>query len=62
MKSLKKDFLVNTSFLTMIIWIYDQEKFNETSLPEKNDFYSHLSMEHNSNADYVPAKRVFKDF
>ena len=23
----------------------DWEKFNETSLPEKDDFYSHLDME-----------------
>ena len=40
----------------------DWEKFNETSLPEKENFYSHLSMEDITDADYEHAKRVFKDF
>ena len=40
----------------------DWEKFNETSLPEKEDFYSHLNMEDIIAADYVQAKRVCKDF
>ena len=40
----------------------DWEKFNETSLPEKEDFYSHLNMEDITDADYVHAKRVSKDF
>ena len=39
----------------------DLEKFNET-LPEKADFYSHLNMEDITDADYVLAKRVSKDF
>ena len=38
------------------------EKFNGTSLPEKNDFYSQLNMEDITDADYAHAKRVFKDF
>ena len=38
------------------------EKFNETSLPEKEDFYSHLIMENIADAEYVHAKRVCKDF
>ena len=37
-------------------------KFNETSLPEKEDFYIHLNFEDNTDADYVLAKRVCKDF
>ena len=37
------------------------EKFNETSLPKKEDFYSHLNMEDVTDADYVHAKRVCKD-
>ena len=37
-------------------------KFNETSLPEKEDFYVHLNFEDNTDADYVLAKRVCKDF
>ena len=40
----------------------DREKFNETLLPEKEDFYSHLNMEDISDADYTYAKRVYKDF
>ena len=40
----------------------DWEKFNETTLPEKEDFYSHLNIEDISDADYAHAKRVCKDF
>ena len=40
----------------------DWEKFNETSLPEKEDFYSHLNTEDITDADYAHAKRVCKDF
>ena len=40
----------------------DWEKFNETSLPEKEDFYSHLNMEYITAGDYAHAKRVSKDF
>ena len=40
----------------------DWEKFNETSLLEKEDFYSQLNMEDVTDADYARAKRVFKDF
>ena len=43
-------------------YINDWEKFNETSLPEKEDFYSHLNMEDIIDADYAQAKRVSKDF
>ena len=37
-------------------------KLNETSLPWKRDFYSHLNMEDITDADYVSAKSVCKDF
>ena len=37
-------------------------KFNETSLPGKANFYSHLNMEDNNDVDYTHAKRVCKDF
>ena len=40
----------------------DWEKFNETSLPEKEDFYSHLNIKDITDADYAHAKRVYKDF
>ena len=40
----------------------DWEKFNETSLLEKEDFYSHLNMEDITDVDYALAERVCKDF
>ena len=40
----------------------DWEKFRETLLSEKEDFYSHLNMEDITDADYAHAKRVCKDF
>ena len=38
------------------------QRFNETSLPEKEDFYSHLQMKDNTDAEYEYSKRVCKDF
>ena len=40
----------------------DWETLNETSLPEKEYFYSHLNMEDITDADYTHAKGVCKDF
>ena len=40
--------------------MHDWEKFSKTLLPEKEEFYSHLSME-NIDADYADTKRVCKD-
>ena len=40
----------------------DWQKFNETSLPDKGVFYSHLSIEDITDAGYKPAERVCKDF
>ena len=34
------------------------EKFNQTSLPEIEDFYSKLNMEDITYADYMHTKRV----
>ena len=39
----------------------DREKFNEISPPKKEDFYSHLNIEHITDADYAHAKRICKD-
>ena len=36
----------------------DWEKFNETSLPEKEEFYSKLDMEDITEADYMHAKSL----
>ena len=43
-------------------YIDDWERFNETSLPEKEDFYSHLNMEGITDVDYADTKIVCKDF
>ena len=40
----------------------DLGKFNKTKLPEKEEFYSNLSMEDITDADYMHAKRVCKNF
>ena len=40
----------------------DWKKINEASLPEKENFYSHLNMEDTTDADYVHTKRVCKNF
>ena len=40
----------------------DYEKFNETPIPWKEGFYSHLNMEDFTEADYAHTKRVCKDF
>ena len=47
-----------------IEYMLDWEKFKKTSLPEKEDFYSHLNMEDINDAYYTHAKRVcmFKEF
>ena len=38
------------------------EKFDEESLPNKEDFYSSLNMEEIPYVDYMHAKKVFKIF
>ena len=43
-------------------YLDDWEKFNETSLPEKENFYSHLNMDNITDVSYVHAKRICKDF
>ena len=40
----------------------DLEKFNETSVTEKEDFYSHLNIEDITGADHAHAKIVHKGF
>ena len=43
-------------------YINEREKSSETTLPEKEEFYSNLNMEDIADADYMHAKRVRKDF
>ena len=38
------------------------KKINEISLAKKEDFYIHLNMEDNIDADYEHGKRICKDF
>ena len=38
-----------------------REKFNETSLPDKEAFYSNLNMEDIADFDYMRAKIIFKN-
>ena len=38
------------------------ERFNETSLPPKKDFYSELTLEDISDKDYEHAQKVFKEY
>ena len=40
----------------------DREKFNETTFPEKGEFYRILNMEDITDADYMHVKRLCKDF
>ena len=40
----------------------DVEKNSETSLPEEEDFYSHLNMEDITDGNYMHTKRVCKTF
>ena len=68
-EKLKERFFIHIKFLTMITisvypyeYMHDWEKFNETSLPEKEDFCSHLNMEDITDTDYAHAERVCKDF
>ena len=38
------------------------ERFDETLLPNKENFFSSLNMEGITNVDYRHAKKVFKEF
>ena len=37
------------------------KRFNDTSLPEKENFYSHLNMENIADVDYKHTKRVWNE-
>ena len=39
-------------------YMSDSENYKETSLPEKEDFYSHLNMEDITDADYARKKSL----
>ena len=52
--------------LQKVVYLYeymdDWEKFNETSLPGKGNFYSHFNIEDITDVDYAHVKRVCKAF
>ena len=39
-----------------------QERFNETSLPDKKAFFSELNLEDITDKDYGHAQKVFEEF
>ena len=43
-------------------YMNEWEKFTETTLNEKEEFYSNLNMDDITDADYIHAKIVCKDF
>ena len=43
-------------------YIYNWERFDETSLPNKESFYSNLNMENIDDIDYRHGNNVFKGF
>ena len=43
-------------------YMNDWEKFNERTLPEKEEFYSNLNLKDITDADYMHAKRLCKEF
>ena len=59
---------INTFILLLRKGVYPYEnmddlgKFNETSLPQKEEFFSNLNMEEITDSDYIHAKRICKDF
>ena len=72
MKSWRNDFSIHSNFLITrkenlfycCVKVFtlkdDWERFYETILPEKEDFYSHLSMDDINDADYAHSKMVWK--
>ena len=52
--------------VTKVVYPYkymdEWKNFNESPLPEKEEFYSNLDMEDITGADHMHAKRFCKDF
>ena len=59
---------INKFILSLRKGVYPYEyidewgEFNEIALPEKEECYGNLNMEDITDADYMHAKRIFKDF
>ena len=58
--------LINVLLLRKGLYPYEcmdsREKFDETPLPSKEDFYSKLNLEDISNEDYVYVQKVWDVF
>ena len=58
-------FVKFTFLLRKVVYPYEcmdnWERFDETSLPDKEAFYSSLNMERNTDVDCKYEKRVFKN-
>ena len=49
--------------MCLSLWMINGfEKLNETSLPEKEEFYSNLNIEDITDANYIHTKGFYKDF
>ena len=59
---INKFILLLRKFVYPYEYMDELEKFNETSLPEKEEFYNNLKMRDITDADYMHEKRVCKDF
>ena len=56
----KKIILLVETGIYLYKYIDNWKKFNETSLSEKEDFYSHLKMEDITDSGYDQAKEIYK--
>ena len=61
-KNFKKTYSFCDNDLNKFVLLLRLEKFNETSLPSKKDFYSNLNMGNIDDIDYRHGNNVFKRF
>ena len=61
-KNLNKFILLLRKGVYLYAYIDNWERFNETSLPNKESFYSNLNMENIDDIDYRHGNNVFKRF
>ena len=61
-KDMNKFILLLRKGVCLYEYMDSWERFNETSLPSKKDFYSNLNMENIDDIDYRHANNVFKRF
>ena len=59
---MKSFYLLLQKSVSSYKYLDDWENINEISLPEKEDFYSHLNIEDITDEDYRHTKTVCKDF